>query len=92
MINRGGPAFVRRLQDSSGRPAADVARAFTAVRDGFVLAAVYREIDALDNKVDGTAQLDFYQTCGRLIEGCHRLVPEERSARLGAGYAYRRAA
>ena len=67
VVNRGGPSFVSRLQDSSGRPAADVVRAFTVVRDGFGLAAVYRDIDALDNKVDGTAQLDFYQTCGRLI-------------------------
>ena len=67
VVDRAGPSFVRRLQDSSGRPAADVVRAFTVVRDGFGLAAVYRDIDALDNKVDGTAQLDFYQTCGRLI-------------------------
>ncbi|MCV3238999.1 NAD-glutamate dehydrogenase [Mesorhizobium sp. ZC-5] len=67
LINRGGPAFVSRLQDSTGRDAGDVVRAFTVVRDGFGLASVYADIDALDNKVDGQAQLDFYQTAGRLI-------------------------
>ncbi|BCH29978.1 NAD-glutamate dehydrogenase [Mesorhizobium sp. L-8-10] len=67
LVNRGGPTFVNRLQDLTGRSAADVVRAFTIVRDGFGLAGVYRDIDALDNKIDGQAQLDFYATAGRLI-------------------------
>jgi glutamate dehydrogenase len=67
LINRGGPAFVSRLQDSTGRTAGDVVRAYTVVRDGFGLAGVYRDIDALDNKIDGQVQLDLYQTAGRLV-------------------------
>ena len=67
LINRAGPSFVSRLQDETGRAAADVVRAFTVVRDGFGLTGVYRDIDALDNKMDGQAQLDFYLTVGRLI-------------------------
>ncbi|QPC85868.1 NAD-glutamate dehydrogenase [Mesorhizobium sp. NBSH29] len=67
VINRGGPAFVNSLQDASGRNAGDVVRAFTLVRDGFGLASVYRDIDALDTKIDGQAQLTLYQTVGRLI-------------------------
>jgi glutamate dehydrogenase len=67
LVNRGGPSFVNRLQESTGRSAADVVRTFTAVRDGFALPALYREIDALDNKIDGQIQLDLYQTVSRLI-------------------------
>ena len=60
LVNRGGPSFVTRLQDATGRGARDVVRAFTVVRDGFGLPALYREIDALDNKIDGQVQLDLY--------------------------------
>lgn len=67
LVNRGGPTFVNRLQDLTGRTVADVVRAFTIVRDSFGLAGVYRDIDALDNKVDGQAQLDFYGTVGDLV-------------------------
>ena len=67
LVNRGGPSFVSRLQEASGRSAADVARCFAVVRDGFALPALYAEIDALDNVVDGTLQLDLYQAVSRLI-------------------------
>ena len=67
MINRGGPTFVTRLQDETGRAPAEVVRASRVVRDGFDLPALYAEIDALDNKIDGQAQLDLYQSVGRLV-------------------------
>ncbi|WP_205826678.1 NAD-glutamate dehydrogenase [Mesorhizobium zhangyense] len=67
LINRGGPTFVNRLQEATGSTAADVVRAFTVVRAGFGLPALYRDIDALDNRIDGQVQLDLYQAVGRLI-------------------------
>src|SRR5690606_9870356 len=66
-INRGGPAFVSRLQDLTGRSAADVIGAYAVVRDGFELPALYAGIDALDAAIDGDAQLDLYQAVGRLV-------------------------
>jgi glutamate dehydrogenase len=68
LINRGGPSYVTRLQDTTGQTAAEVVRAFALVRDGFGLTAIYREIDALDTKIDGQAQLDLYAAVGRLIQ------------------------
>lgn len=67
LVNRGGPSFVNRLQEATGRTAADVVRTFAVVRDGFALPALYREIDALDNLIDGQVQLDLYQAVSRLI-------------------------
>ncbi len=67
VINRGGPSFVTRLQDLTGRPAADIVAAFAVVREGFELRKIYRAIDALDNRIDGMAQLDLYQIVWRLI-------------------------
>ncbi|MCX7305918.1 MAG: NAD-glutamate dehydrogenase [Hyphomicrobiales bacterium] len=69
LINRGGPYFVTRLMDATGRGARDVVRAFAVVRDGFGLPALYREIDALDNRIDGQVQLDLYASVGRLVLG-----------------------
>lgn len=67
LVNRGGPSFVNRLQEATGRPAADVVRTFAVVRDGFALPVLYKEIDALDNQIDGQTQLDLYQSVSRLI-------------------------
>ncbi len=67
LVNRGGPSFVTRLQDATGRGAREVVRAFAVVRDGFELPALYAEIDALDNRIDGQLQLDLYAAVGRLV-------------------------
>ncbi|TPI33807.1 NAD-glutamate dehydrogenase [Mesorhizobium sp. B3-1-9] len=67
LVNRGGPSFVNRLQEATGRTAADVVRTFAVIRDGFALPALYKEIDALDNQIDGQIQLDLYQSVSRLI-------------------------
>ena len=67
LVNRGGPSFVNRLMESTERSAADVVRTFALIRDGFALPALYREIDALDNHIDGQIQLDLYQMVSRLI-------------------------
>ncbi len=68
-INRGGPAFISRLQDLTGRGAIDIVRAFVLVRDGFELDSAYGDIDALDTKISGAAQLDFYSEVGRTVHG-----------------------
>jgi glutamate dehydrogenase len=67
LINRGGPAFVTRLQDATGRTVREIVRAFAIVRDGFGLPGLYRDIDALDNQIGGQVQLDLYIAVGRLL-------------------------
>ncbi len=67
-VNRGGPAFVSRMQDVSGAAAHEVVDAFVLVRDGFELAPLYAAVDALDTHIDGDAQLTLYEAIGRLIQ------------------------
>ncbi|WP_246727852.1 NAD-glutamate dehydrogenase [Chelativorans sp. Marseille-P2723] len=67
VINRGGPTFVTRLQDMTGRPAHEIVEAYAVVRDGFNLPSLFAEIDALDNRIDGQVQLELYQRVWRLI-------------------------
>jgi len=66
-INRGGPTFISRLQDLTGRSAAETVAAFYTVREGYELRSLYEQIDALDNKIEGKAQLELYQGVARLV-------------------------
>jgi glutamate dehydrogenase len=67
LINRGGPAFVNRLHEATGCGVADIVRAYTVVSEGYGLPALFAEIDALDNRVDGQSQLGLYASVNRLI-------------------------
>ncbi|PZO78293.1 MAG: NAD-glutamate dehydrogenase [Mesorhizobium amorphae] len=71
LVNRGGPAMVSRLGEATGAGPADTVRAFAAARDGFGFSALYEAVDALDNRIDGTQQLDLY---GRLSGSLERIT------------------
>ncbi|QFR33188.1 NAD-glutamate dehydrogenase [Ancylobacter sp. TS-1] len=60
MINNGGATFVTRLADETGADVGSIAKAFAVVRDGFGLAALNGEVDALDGQVPGAVQLELY--------------------------------
>lgn len=67
VINRGGPTFINRMQDLTGRTAGDVVAAFVVVREGYDLPDLYRKIDALDGVVSGDLQLELYGIIDSLI-------------------------
>lgn len=67
VINRGGPTFVSRLQDMTGKTPAEILRAYVAVRDGFELDSLFGAIDKLDNQVPGTVQNAFYAQVSRML-------------------------
>ena len=60
IINRGGSTMFVRLKEETGRGVDAIALAFTLARAVFDLDSLYEEIDSLDNKIDGLAQLDLY--------------------------------
>jgi glutamate dehydrogenase len=60
LINRGGATLPVRLKEETGRGADDVVLAFTAAQAIFGLDELFAEIDRLDNKISGEAQLDLY--------------------------------
>jgi glutamate dehydrogenase len=67
MINRGGPAFVTKLSDATGRSAADIALAFMAMRSAFDLSPLWGSIHGLANAIPGQLQLDLYAKTEDLI-------------------------
>ena len=91
MINRGGPAFVVRLTDETGRTPSDAAYAFMAVREIFDLPALWREINALDGHIGGQLLLDLHTRAQDLmIEQTAALLRQPGSERLAAVIATNR--
>ncbi|WP_019219330.1 NAD-glutamate dehydrogenase [Bartonella florencae] len=60
IVNRGGPTFVSRLQDSTEQKVENIFRVFVALCDGFEIPQLSNEIDKLDNKIPGLVQNKFY--------------------------------
>ncbi len=61
VINRTGPAMANRMAEDTGRPLADVARAYALTRDAFGVLDVNTAIDALDAAIPGALQMELYR-------------------------------
>ncbi len=85
MINRGGPGLVVRIADQTGASAAGIAAAFAAVRDSYGMPTLNDEINWLDGKISGRAQLGLYAAVEDLL--IDRLVWFLRNADLSQGLA-----
>lgn len=68
LVNKGGPAIVQKLTEATGATVADVVLAFAIARDGFDFASLHAGVDALDNRIDGMAQLDLYLRVNAALE------------------------
>jgi glutamate dehydrogenase len=70
-----------RAQEESGRGLAEVARAYTVMREVFGFARYWRDIEALDGKVPTEAQTALYLDSRRLLDRSVRwLLHTRRSA------------
>jgi len=52
MLNRVGSTFVHRLQESTGARSPEIVRAYLLSREVFGFVALWKAIEALDNKVE----------------------------------------
>jgi glutamate dehydrogenase len=68
IINRVRPTLVMQLTEETGKPVADVARAFTVIRDSFDLRRIWADIEALDNALPAQVQTEMTLEVGRLLE------------------------
>src|SRR5690606_37894291 len=60
-VNRMGATFLLRMQEDTGRTAAEVAKAFTVTRETLEARTLWAQIDALDGKVIESVQIDALQ-------------------------------
>ena len=68
IVDRGGIIFVEHLKDRTGRPAGDIARAFSIAVGAFGLRTIWHDIEALDGKVTATLQIRLLIDTRRLLE------------------------
>ncbi|WP_421091089.1 NAD-glutamate dehydrogenase [Pseudochrobactrum sp. MP213Fo] len=66
-INRCGPTFISRLNDLTAETPAEILRSYVAVADGFETEQLYQAINALDNKISGKVQNEFYALVGDML-------------------------
>ena len=67
MVNRVGSTFVHRLMEETGARPSDVVRAYLLTRGTFGLVQIWRDIDALDNKVADREQTAMLIEIGKLV-------------------------
>lgn len=89
IVNRVGGAFVSELMESTGHPAAQVARAYIVARDAFRLREVWKAVEELDGEVPAGAQTAMLIEANRLVERATLWVLRSMPApfALGAGIA-----
>jgi glutamate dehydrogenase len=68
LVNRAGPTFIHDLRAATGASGADVARAYWIVREAFALSPLWREIEALDNKIAAALQSEMLLDIAGLVE------------------------
>ncbi|WP_342760777.1 NAD-glutamate dehydrogenase [Azospirillum thermophilum] len=68
LVNRLGPTFVKETVEKTGMGPADVARAYTIVRDVYGLRALWAGIDALDTLVPAALQTGLVLETVHLME------------------------
>ncbi len=68
LVNRAGITFVCDMRARTGRPAADIARAYLIVREIFELPRLWAEIEALDNRVPAAVQTEMLIDIVGLVE------------------------
>ena len=68
MVNRVGPTFVSRMEEETSRPASDVARAYTIMRDSFAMGDTWAAVESLDANVPAELQYEMFIEAGQLIE------------------------
>lgn len=60
MVNRVGSSFFNQMNEETGMPTCDIARAYAITRDVFRLRRIWQEIEDLDGKVMAEAQLRLF--------------------------------
>ncbi|HAG92730.1 MAG TPA: NAD-glutamate dehydrogenase [Gammaproteobacteria bacterium] len=72
MVDFMGITFVHRMKDAAGASVPDIARAFIASRDVFDLENWWRQIEALDYKIEASEQLEMMRMLIRLMRRATR--------------------
>ena len=77
LVNRMGPAFMKRLQDDTGANVVTIARAYEVARIICRAMPLLREIESLDHKIPAAAQLSMmFEVSRTLRHACYWLIEQ----------------
>jgi glutamate dehydrogenase len=72
MVDRAGSTFAFRMQQDTGAPASDIARAYAIAREVFDMRPFWADIEALDDVVAADTQISMLLEARRLVERATR--------------------
>ncbi len=78
LVNRGGSTFVFRAMEETAADPAQIARAYTVVREVFGLEQIWASLEALDNQVSTDAQHVGYREVRRTMDRAVRWLVDVR--------------
>jgi glutamate dehydrogenase len=78
MIDRAGSTFAFRMEDETGAPASDIARAYAVAREVYGITDFWADIESLDHKVPADTQLALLLDARRLTERATRWLLQHR--------------
>ncbi|MCH7822064.1 MAG: NAD-glutamate dehydrogenase [Proteobacteria bacterium] len=77
LVNRMGPAFVKRVQDDTRADIVTVARAYTVARQICRARGLYKTIESLDNMIPASAQMSMmFEVSRTLRHVCYWLIEQ----------------
>ncbi len=82
MVNRMGASFALRMHEDTGATAAEVARAFTIAREIFRARDFWSRIEALDNKLESSLQINATLAMWNLLRQATRWVLNQPGHKL----------
>ena len=75
IVNRMGPAFVKRVQVDTGADTVTIARAYVVAREVCQAREIWHSIEALDNKIPATLQHEMMFDVSRILRhACYWLI------------------
>ncbi|HKH17897.1 MAG TPA: NAD-glutamate dehydrogenase [Solirubrobacteraceae bacterium] len=78
MVDRAGTTFVFRLNEDTGAPPSDIARAYAVARDVFEVRSLWADVEALDLRVAAKTQIGMLLESRRLVERATRWLLRSR--------------
>ena len=77
LVNRMGPAFVKRVQDDTNADIVTIARAYTVARQICGVGGLFKTIESLDNQLPATAQMSMlFELSRTLRHACYWLIEQ----------------
>ena len=77
LVNRMGPAFVKRVQDDTGANIVTIARAYTVARQVCRAGSLLKTIESLDNQIPAKAQMTMmFEVSRTLRHVCYWLIEQ----------------